>query len=472
MNPRLRIGGEWAATGTTFGVRDPFTGETIAEVPLGGPAELSRAIEAAHAAFPGARDTPPDERAARLQRIATALGEDRAGFAETIVREAGKPIVLAEAEVDRAVVTFSVAAEEARRTGGPALDVDGWAPARGLVGLARRFPVGVVYGITPFNFPLNLVAHKVAPALASGNTLVLKPSPRTPLTALRLAETLERSGVPAGVFNVVTCRNEEAAAPLDDPRVRLLSFTGSAAVGRELHRRVAGRRAILELGGNAPVVVHEDADLAAAVPAIAAAAFGYAGQSCISVQRILAHAPIADELRRRLVEQSAAMPVGDPRRREVWVGPMIDTAARDRLVAWIRSAIDAGATLLAGGAVVENCLQPTLLEGVADDHPLACEEAFGPVATFRVYRTFEEALALANATPYGLQAGIFTRDLGRAWQAFRALEFGAVHLGEVPTFRADHLPYGGVKNSGLGREGVRWAIEEMTELRTMLFRTA
>jgi acyl-CoA reductase-like NAD-dependent aldehyde dehydrogenase len=472
VTPRLWLGGEWVGTATTVPVRDPFTGETVAEAPLGGPAELRRAIDAAHAAFPAARDTAPDERATRLQRLATALASDRAGFAALLVREAGKPVILAEAEVDRAVVTFAAAAEEARRSAGPPLDVDAWPTARGRVGLARRFPLGVVYALTPFNFPLNLVAHKIAPVLASGNTLVLKPSPRTPLTALRLAGLLEDCGVPPGQVNVVTCANEQAATPLDDPRVRLLSFTGSAAVGWELQRRAAGRRSLLELGGNAPVIVHEDADLATAVPAIAAAAFGYAGQSCISVQRILVHAPVARALRQRLAAHVACLPVGDPRRRDVLVGPLIDAGARERLLGWIRSALAAGARLLAGGEVAEGCLRPTLLEGVPGDHPLARDEAFGPVAVVQDYATFAEALAMANATPFGLQAGVFTRDLGRVWQAFRTLEFGAVHVGDVPTFRADHLPYGGVKSSGLGREGVRWAIEEMTELRTLLFRTS
>lgn len=470
-NPRLWINGQWLETGATHDVINPATGERLAGVPLGDLATIEAALAAALAAFPATRRQPPHERAAVLHAVARGLGERRAEFVETILAEAGKPITFAEAEVDRAIVTFTAAAEEARRQHGEVLDMDAFPSGQGHLGITRRFPVGVIYGITPFNFPLNLVAHKVAPCLATGNTMVLKPATRTPLTALLLGEVLEKAGAVAGQINIVTCPNELAGHLVGDPRVKMVSFTGSPAVGWQLKAKCGKQRIALELGGNAGVIVHEDADLAAAIPPIASGGFGYAGQSCISVQRIFVHAPIYDTFRERFVAHvREKVRVGDPRRRETMVGPMIDRAAVDRICGWINDAVTAGATVLVGGKANGPFVEATVLENVAPHLDICAQEAFAPVVTLHPYARFEEALAGVNQSAFGLQAGVFTQNLRRAWQAFTTLEVGGVLINNVPTFRVENMPYGGIKDSGFGREGIRYAMEEMTEAKSLIAR--
>lgn len=470
--PRLLIGAEWCAAPTAFEVRSPYDDTFVASVPLGDAAMLDRAVGAAHVAYRETRRLPAHARSAVLTRAAGMIDQRRELLAAIIVAEAGKPLVLAEAEVQRAVDTFTVAAEEARRMpSGEVLAVDAYAAGEGHLGLVRRFPVGVVYGVTPYNFPLNLVAHKIAPALASGNTIVIKPSPRTPLSALALAAIVREAGALPGQVNVVTCPTEVVASPLGDARVQVFSFTGSAAVGWTLRARATVRKVVLELGGNAAVIVHDDADVEAAVPLIANGAFANAGQSCISVQRLLVHSAVYDAFRAKLLAfAQTRIRTGDPSRREVLVGPMIDNAALQRALAWVRAAEQAGGRVLCGGAAEGRCLPPTLLENVPAAQPLWAEEVFAPVAVLQRYERFEEALGVVNASRYGLQAGVFTRDSARSYRAFRDLDVGAVLINQVPSFRVEHMPYGGVKDSGLGREGVRYAMDEMTEPRALLMK--
>ena len=467
----LLIDNAWISTAGRLAVVNPFTGAEIASAPLGTREHLERAIAAAHAAFPKVRATPAHVRAQLLLQVAALIGERRAEFAETIVAEAGKPVAFAEAEVARAAMTFTIAAEEARRQHGGLLDMDALPPGEGHFGLARRFPIGVVAAITPFNFPLNLVAHKVGPCLATGNTRGVKPATKTPLTALLLARVLVDAGMPAGQVNFVTCGNEDAALLVTDGRVKKVTFTGSPAVGWRLKEQCGKKKITLELGGNAGVIVHADADLGAAIPAIANGAFGQAGQSCISVQRVVVHESLYENFRARFAAYIAEkVKTGDPADRANIVGPMITKDALAATVARIEEAVRAGAKIVCGGKVTGPCLEATVLEDAPAHLPICAEEAFAPVCTLHRYRDFDEALAFVNASDFGLQAGVYTRDLKLAMHAYETLEVGGVLINQVPTFRVENMPYGGVKDSGFGREGVRYAMEEMTELRSLILR--
>ena len=467
----LLIDNEWLPTTAQLPVVNPFTGAEIASAPLGTREHIDLAIFAAHAAFPRVRGTPAHVRAGLLLKMAALIEERRAEFAEMIVAEAGKPITFAEAEVARATMTFTIAAEEARRQHGQLLDVDALPSGEGHFGLARRFPIGVIAAITPFNFPLNLVAHKVAPCLATGNTMVVKPATKTPLTALLLAQVLVDAGMPAGQVNFVTCINEDAALLITDERVRKVTFTGSPVVGWRLKQQCGKKKITLELGGNAGVIVHADADLDAAIPAIANGAFGQAGQSCISVQRIVIHESIYGNFRARFAAYIAEnVKAGDPTDRAHIIGPMITREALAATVARIEDAVHAGAKIVCGGNVTGNCLDATVVENAPAHLPICAEEAFAPVCTLHSYRDFDEALAFVNDSTFGLQAGVYTRDLKLAMHAYELLEVGGVLINQVPTFRVENMPYGGVKDSGFGREGVRYAMEEMTELRSLIMR--
>ena len=474
MPTPLLIGADQVNTGTSSAIISPYDDSVVGEVYVGDASHLRRAIDAAQHAFEAAtRRQPAFERGVVLSRLAVAIEQQRAEFVRLIVAEAGKPHALADAEVTRAVGTFTIAAELARQTPGHLLDVDAFASGRGHVGLVRRFPIGVIYGITPFNFPLNLVAHKVAPALASGNTIIIKPSPQTPLTALLLGRLALEAGAPAGQLNVVTCSNDDAGVPLGDERVKMVSFTGSAAVGWKIKALSGQKRVALELGGNAAAIVHEDASLDVAIPALATGSFSYAGQSCISTQRIFVHAPVYDAFRTRFIAQVRDhIKTGDPRDRTVTVGPMINSAALTRIRGWIDAACAAGAKILHGGTAVGNCLEATVIEVPHQQFELCRQEAFAPIVTLQRYASFEEALNEVNLSRYGLQTGVFTQDIGRAYKAFEQLDVGGVLINQAPTFRADNQPYGGVKDSGFGREGVRYAMEEMTELKSLIVRMA
>jgi glyceraldehyde-3-phosphate dehydrogenase (NADP+) len=464
------LDGRWVETKTSESVYNPWSGEKLAEVCTGSSEDVERAVASAHSAFQKTRKIPAFERAEKLNAICDLLAKRRQEFVDVIVAEAGKPVSFAEAEVDRARLTFQFAAAQVLADPGHGINMEASKPGAGHFGLVRRFPIGVILGITPFNFPLNLVAHKVAPCLASGNTMVLKPSPRTPLSALLLAEVLDEAGIPAGQVNVIPFDHSHVAGLLSDSRLKMLSFTGSAEVGWQLKSRAGKMKVALELGGNAAVVVEPDSEWRAAVPKIASAAFGFAGQSCISVQRIFVNREILESFRGALVSHTQEkIRAGDPSQRDTVVGPMITSQAREKVLKWIEEATAGGATLLTP-LVKEgrSLLGPVLLENAPSSASVLCEEAFAPLAVLQGYDTFEEALSLVNDSHFGLQAGVFSNNLSKALQAFEELEVGGVMINQVPTFRVENMPYGGVKDSGVGREGVRYAMEEMTEPRSLV----
>lgn len=467
----LFVAGRWQDGVGILAVRSPFDGREVARVGRAGPVQLRAALDAAA----GARDAmvalPPHQRATILERAAAEIATRREELARVMVEEAGKPIALARSEAERCCETFAEAARVARSPHGELLDLEGFPSGAGRLGLLRRFPVGVVVGITPFNFPLNLVAHKMAPAVAAGCPIVVKPASQTPSEALLLADILHRAGLPEGGVNVVPCVGVDAGILLDDPRVRLLSFTGSAQVGWGLKQRMWDRRVSLELGGNAAVIVEPDAgDLEAVAARIAAGAYSYAGQSCISVQRVLVNREIEGSLTEALAAATRAFPTGDPASPEVMCGPMITGPDADRIGTWIVEAEAGGARAITGGRRDGSVVHPTLLDRVSESSRIWSDEAFAPVVAVGSYRTFEEALRRANDSRYGLQAGIFTSDVERIQKAFATLEVGAVIQGDIPSWRSDPMPYGGVKESGVGREGPRFAVEEMTEPRLLVLR--
>jgi glyceraldehyde-3-phosphate dehydrogenase (NADP+) len=462
------IGGGWRMGANLQDVRSPFSGETLARFSVASRDEVEEAIAVAAAAAVEMRRLPRFRVAEGLHAIAEGIKARRAEFARTIALEAGKPIKLAYAETDRAVATFTFAAEEARRFIGEMIPLDAQAGGAERTGWTERIPRGVVFGITPFNFPLNLVAHKVAPALAARNAIIVKPSPRTPLTSLLLGEVFLASGLPAGALQVVPMEIEAIDNVLKDERVGMISFTGSAEVGWRLRERAARKMVTLELGGNAPVIMDETADVAFAVERTAAAAFAYAGQVCISAQRIIVHEQIAEAFSAGLVERARNLKVGDPLDEATELSHMIDEAAAERAESWIEEATRAGARLLCGGTRRGALLDATVLTNVHSEMRICAEEVFAPVATVQTFKDFADALAEANHTRYGLQAGVFTRDMARAMLAFQTLEVGGVMINDAPAFRVDNMPYGGVKQSGAGREGIRYAMEEMTEPRLIV----
>lgn len=462
------IGDRWRETSTTATIRNPYDSQPIAEVCLAGTVEADEAVACAVAAVPAMRRLPAHVRAGALQTIASRLTARQEEFARMVTAESGKPITDARREVGRAIQTFTVAAEEARRIGGDVIPMDLTPGMEQYVGLVRRVPVGPVLGITPFNFPLNLVAHKVAPCLAAGNPIVLKPAPQTPLTALMLAELVLETKLPAGALSVLPCGNAVAERMVMDERFKVLSFTGSAAVGWMLKAKSGKKRVLLELGGNAGVIVEPDADVELAAARCAAGGYTYSGQTCISVQRIFVHDAVYDRFVDQLLKRVKALKTGDPADETTVIGPLIDEAAARRVEQWIQEAVAQGARVLTGGRRIGSIVEATVLTDVKPAMKVSCREIFGPVVTVSRYTEFSAALAALNDSEYGLQAGVFTRDVDRIFRAYRELEVGAVLANEVPTFRADHMPYGGVKDSGLGREGVRYAIEEMTELKLLI----
>jgi len=462
------VHGQWKSGERSAPVVDPFTGKLIAQVTQATESDVDEAIASTDSAAATMGQLPGHARYNILQQIAALLYRRRDEFAQTITAEAGKPITDAKREVSRAIQTFTVAAEEARRIPGEVVPLD-WSPGFDThLGMLRRFPIGPILGITPFNFPLNLVAHKVAPALAAGNPILIKPAPQTPLTALLLGEVALEAGLPPGGLNVVPCDNALAERMVVDPRFKLLSFTGSASVGWRLKAKCGKKKVTLELGGNAGVIIEPDADIEVAAQRCAAGGFGYAGQTCISVQRVFVHHSIVDVFTTKLLMHIARLKMGDPADEATSIGPLIDHAAAQRVESWIGEAIADGARVLLGGKRIGSLVEATVLSNVKPDMKVSCEEVFGPVVTVTPYRQLSEAVALLNQSDYGLQAGLFTQDINKIFYAFRHLEVGAVLANEIPTFRADHMPYGGVKDSGLGREGVRAAIEDMTEPRMLI----
>ncbi|MBW2697346.1 MAG: aldehyde dehydrogenase family protein [Deltaproteobacteria bacterium] len=452
-------------------VRDKYSGSVATRVAMATPGDIDRAIEAAKNAAAPMAAMAAYERQAVLQHCVQRFTERHEELALGLCIEAGKPIKDSRGEVGRLIDTFRIAAEESVRIGGEVMPMDITARAAGYRGMWKRVPIGPCSFIAPFNFPLNLAAHKVAPALAAGCPFVLKPASLTPVGALIIGEVLAETDLPRGAFSILPCRRDGADLFTTDDRLKLLSFTGSQDVGWDLKARAGKKPVVLELGGNAAVIVDEDADLDDAVARVVFGAFYQSGQSCIGVQRIIVHEAVHAEFKRKLVTSTTALRMGDPRDEETFIGPMISENEAARLEGWIASAVDAGATVLCGGKRDGVMLEATLLEGVARDQDLFTKEAFGPVAILSTFTDFGAALAEVNDSDFGLQAGVFTRDLYKMNRAWDTLEVGGVVIGDVPSWRVDHMPYGGVKESGLGREGIRFAIEDMTELRLLVIRT-
>jgi acyl-CoA reductase-like NAD-dependent aldehyde dehydrogenase len=457
---------------TDLAVHDKYTGALVARVPLADAATLERALVAAEAAATPLRAMRPYERQAVLQHCVCRFQERAEELAQVLCVEAGKPIRDSRGEVTRLIDTFRIAAEESVRIGGEVLNLEIAPRARGYRGMTRRVPIGPCSFIAPFNFPLNLAAHKIAPALAVGCPFVLKPASYTPISALLIGEILAETALPLGAFSILPCRRDAADAFATDPRIKLLSFTGSPTVGWALKNQAGKKRVVLELGGNAACVVDETADLTDAVARMLLGAFYQSGQSCISVQRILLHESIYESVRDMLVEGARKLRCGNPLFEDTDIGPLITESDAKRLECWIHEAIAAGGRVLCGGKREGAMLSPTLLENVPPQLPVCAEEAFGPVAVLSRFTNFEQALREVNASRYGLQAGLFTRDLPRAMRAWDELEVGAVVINDIPSWRVDHMPYGGVKDSGFGREGIRCAMEDMTELRLLVIRDA
>jgi len=465
---KLLIGGEWHETGVSAEIRSPYTGKVIGRIPWGGAKELEDAIGAAEAAFRDTRTLSRRRRSEILAGIAAGIRERRTELAELIARESGKPLTLAAGEVGRAGGTFTLAAEEAKRFAGEVVPVDIEERTEGYVSVTERFPIGPIAAFSPFNFPLNLVAHKLAPCLATGNTMVLKPPPQAPLTSLVLGEIVLAAGAPPGSFNVVHLEIPLAERLVADDRLKMLTFTGSARVGWMLKAQAGKKKVILELGGNAGAIVHKDADVGWAAERCATGGFGHAGQVCIKVQRVYVHEGVHDSFMSALLRRVQALKVGDPMDPATEVGPLIDEAAAQRVENWVEEARKGGAAILCGGKRNGSFFEPTVLAGTTNEMLVKREEVFGPVVTVDRYRDFTDAVAAVNDSAYGLQAGVFTHDLRLAANAFRTLEVGGVIVNDYPTLRIDNYPYGGVKDSGLGREGVRYAMEEMTEVRTLV----
>jgi acyl-CoA reductase-like NAD-dependent aldehyde dehydrogenase len=456
---------------TDLEVKDKYRGEVATRVALADPQAIDRAIAAAVEATEPMRKLKPFERQDILYHCVRRFQERFEQLAEALCIEAGKPIKDARGEVTRLIETFRIAAEESVRMGGEVMNLEISPRSKGYRGQFRRVPIGPCSFISPFNFPLNLAAHKIAPALAVGCPFVLKPASMTPIGALVIGEILAETDLPRGAFSILPCRRDGADLFTEDERLKLLSFTGSPEVGWKLKSKAGKKKVVLELGGNAACVVDRDADLEDAVKRIVFGAFYQSGQSCIGVQRILAHEAIYDELKGKLVESTRALQSGDPKDESVFIGPMISEKEAERLDGWIQSAVKAGGTLLCGGERKGAMLEATLLEDVPKDQPVCADEAFGPVAVLSRFSDFSAALADVNDSVFGLQTGIFTRDLYHMLQAWDELEVGGVIIGDVPSWRVDHMPYGGVKESGLGREGIRFAMEDMTEIRNLVIRT-
>jgi len=462
---RLFVGGEWIETGDWLKVRSPYSGEVVGRVAKAGADEVRRAIAAAEAAMH--EPLPAHKRAEILVRVAGYLGRRHDEVAQTICAEAGKPMKAARVEAARAMSTYTFAAVEARTLAGDVVPMDASQAGDGKLAFTVRRPIGVVGAISPFNFPLNLVAHKIAPALAAGCAVVLKPASQTPLSALLLAELESEAGLPPGWLNVVVGPSSEIGDVLvADERVKALTFTGSSDVGWSLRERASRKKVNLELGNATPVIVEADADLEEAASKLAANAFSFAGQSCISVQRIYVQRAAYDSFVERFLPKVEALSVGDPADEETDVGPVIDEGARVRILAWVRES--GGEILLGGDTTDEGLIKPTVIGSPAPDAKVSCDEVFGPVCTITPYETLEEAVALSNATRFGLQAGIFTANLRTALRAAQELDFGGVTVNEAPTFRADQMPYGGVKDSGNTREGPAYAVRELTEERLVV----
>jgi len=459
---RFLLAGEWR-TGTSYTVACPYDGHPVGVVHRVGASELDEAIQAAVTAFEITRKLPGHKRAAALRKISETIAAQAEDLARTIALEAGKPIKQARIEVGRSITTFVTAAEEATRFHDEVLHLDALAGGENRPAIVRRFPIGPIAAISPFNFPLNLVSHKLAPAIAAGCPVVLKPASQTPLSALKLAKIIGESGWPAEALSVLSINSRDAAPLVEDDRFKLLTFTGSPLVGWDMKARAGHKRVTLELGGNAGVIIHSDADLAFAAERCVIGGYSYAGQSCISVQRVFVHEPAYEAFMDSFVPKVRALKVGHPLEETTDLGSLISQDEGERVGAWLAEARAAGAECLVGGDVKGGVIAPTVVVKAGPELKVNNLEVFAPVVTVQTYADFEQALQAVNNSAYGLQAGLFTNDVKRIFQAYEELEVGGVIVNEVPTWRIDPMPYGGVKQSGFGREGLKYAIEEMTE---------
>ena len=462
------IGGEWRSLSESFEVKSPYTNEVLAEVASANAEETEEAIAIADEAAKEMRKLSRFEVAEGLRKMSKEIGKRRAEFAEIIANEAAKPIKIANGEVARDIALFAWAAGEAERFAGDVVPIDTQAGGKGKFGYTLHIPRGVIYGISPFNFPLNLVGHKVAPALASGNSIIIKPSSKTPLTALLLGEIFLKSGLPESALQIVPMNTDYIGTVLDDERVKMISFTGSDSVGWDLKAKANKKAISLELGGNAPVIIDESADLEKSVERTSFGAFVYAGQVCISIQRVLLHEKIADAFTEKFVEKAKNLRKGSPLDEATELSAMIEEKAAEKAKSWIDEALNNGAKLLCGGTQNGSMLDATILTDTNPEMRVVADEIFAPVAVVERFSDFEEAIEMANHTRYGLQAGVFTENLKHSQHAAENLEYGGVIINDVPTFRVDNMPYGGVKDSGFGREGVRYAMEEMSEIRLVV----
>lgn len=466
---KLLIDGEWIASNDSFVVTNPYSGESLGEVSTANADLMERSISAAQLASVRMRNLPRFQIAKGLRSMAAGIEARKKEFVKTIAKESAKPIVYARSETDRGIATFAWAAGEAERFTGDIVPIDVHPNGRGKWGRTIRSPRGVIYGITPFNFPLNLVAHKVAPALASGNAIIIKPSPRTPLTALLLGEVFLESGLPTGALQIVPADVAHIDSVISDDRVAMISFTGSSAVGWDLKSKIGMKAIALELGGNAPVIVDETADIDQSLSRTVTGAFAYSGQVCISVQRVYVHASQFDLWTSSFVERAKQLRVGDPIDGNTQLSGMIDQDAAERAESWVNEATSNGATILTGGNRESSFLEATVLTNASPEMRVVSEEVFAPVVVVEKFNAFDEAIDLANSSRFGLQAGLFSNSQANIDRACELLEFGGIMINDAPIFRVDNMPYGGVKESGSGREGVGYAMEEMTERKLIVY---
>lgn len=463
------VGGRAVATGNVKSVTCPYDGSVVGNVHFAGPEHISGVVYHALKGFEQMKSLHTFQRARILEKIAAGLEKNHDEISRILALEAGKPVRFAKGEVTRCILTFKTAAEEAGRINGEIMNLDWAESAKGRMGFVRRFPIGPILGISPFNFPLNLAAHKIAPALAAGNSIIIKPASADPISALWLGRLAMEAGAPDGAVQVIPCSPDVLQPVIDDPRIKMISFTGSAEVGWGLKERSGKKRVALELGGNAGVIVDEDADLEYALRRILTGGFAYAGQVCISVQRVFIHEKIYDAFEKMLTDGvKNDVKLSEPLDPDAMLSAMIDEKEAVRVENWIKEAVDSGARLLIGGKRSGGRVEPTVLTDVARDMKVYKDEIFGPVIVLQKFSDFYDAIDMVNDSRYGLQAGVFTKGLEKAMKAFEEIEAGGVMINDVPTFRIDPMPYGGSKDSGFGREGLKYSIEEMTEMRLMV----
>lgn len=467
QNYRMYLAGEWKDSTKKIDVINPYDKSVVGTVVAASPDNFTAAIARAQSTFHSYRSYPTYKKADALMFISNEIEKRKQELAESITREMGKSIKDSLGEVNRAVSVFAISAEEAKRLGGELISMDWQAGSEGRWGIVRRFPMGVVGGISPFNFPLNLVAHKIGPALASGNTIVLKPASKTPIVALKLAEIIDQTDLPKGVVSILPASAKDTAPLLEDPRVKVITFTGSPAVGWHIKENSHKKRVVLELGGNAGVIVADDADVDYAVGRMIFGGFGTSGQSCISVQRVYLHESIYDRFVTLFADKVGSLKIGDPLDPNIDVGPVVEEKEAIRIEEWIKEAVKEGANVLVGGKREGGHVLPTILTDVKPDMKVCAQEVFAPMVSVIKYTDFKDAVAQINDSDFGLQAGVFTNRMKDIWYAFETIDTGGVVINDVPTYRADHQPYGGMKDSGFGREGIRYSIEDYTELKIL-----